>query len=65
VDLTAHTKADALRLPQGSPFRDFHQARVYAGPMPFTFDYERQTHSIVVIEGVRSELASKARSGRC
>ena len=39
--------------PAGSPFRDLHQARIFAGPMPFTFDYERQTHSIIVIEGVR------------
>jgi len=39
--------------PTGSPFRDLHQARLFAGPLPFTFDYERETHSMVLIEGVR------------
>ncbi len=41
--------------PKGSPFQDFHQARLFAGPLPFTFDYESETHSIVMIEGVRRE----------
>lgn len=40
-------------LPAGSPFADLHVARLFAGPLPFTFDYERETHSIVMIEGVR------------
>lgn len=39
--------------PTGSPFRDLHQARLFAGPLPFTFDYERETHSMILIEGVR------------
>ncbi len=43
----------AERLPEGSPFSDFHQARLFAGPLPFTFDYEPQACSIVMIEGVR------------
>ena len=42
-------------LPQGSPFRDSREARKFAGPLPFTFDYEKETHSIVVIEGVRQD----------
>ena len=40
-------------LPDGSPFPDLKIARRYAGPLPFTFDYEQQTHSIIKIEGVR------------
>jgi len=40
-------------LPPGSPFPDLRTARQYAGPLPFTFDYEEPTHSIVLIEGVR------------
>jgi hypothetical protein len=39
--------------PAGSPFRDWHEARLFAGPLPFTFDYEPHTRSIVMIEGVR------------
>jgi len=40
-------------LPAGSPFANLHEARLFAGPLPFTFDYETETHSIVMIEGVR------------
>lgn len=40
-------------LPADSVFKDWKEARRFAGPMPFTFDYEKQTHSIVFIEGVR------------
>jgi len=43
----------ASSLPNESPFTDWHQARLFAGPLPFTFDYEPETHSIVLIEGVR------------
>jgi hypothetical protein len=42
-------------LPEGSPFRDPRDARKFAGPLPFTFDYEKETHSIIVIEGVREK----------
>lgn len=41
------------RLPLDSPFADWREARRFAGPLPFTFDYEPQTHSMIVIEGVR------------
>jgi hypothetical protein len=40
-------------LPEGSPFASLRHARRFAGPLPFTFDYEPETHSIVVIGGVR------------
>lgn len=39
--------------PDGSPFSNLHEARLFAGPLPFTFDYEKETHSIILIEGVR------------
>jgi len=42
-------------LPPGSPFKDFRDARRFAGPLPFTFDYERQTNSIIRVEGVREQ----------
>lgn len=41
-------------LPPGSPFRSHHDARRFAGPLPWTFDYEPRTHSIVIIRGRRS-----------
>lgn len=40
-------------LPEGSPFADLKEARRFAGPLPYTFDYEAETHSIVLIQGVR------------
>ncbi|MBW8877165.1 MAG: DUF2071 domain-containing protein [Acidobacteria bacterium] len=42
-------------LPAGSPFPNLHAARKFAGPLPFTFDYEAETHSIVRIQGVRRQ----------
>jgi hypothetical protein len=39
--------------PPGSPFRDWRTARRFAGPLPFTFDYEEETRSLVLIQGVR------------
>lgn len=41
--------------PPGSPFPDFREARKFAGPLPFTFDYEQETHSIIRVEGVRED----------
>jgi hypothetical protein len=41
-------------LPDGSRFEDLGQARRFAGPLPYTFDYERETGRIVAVRGVRS-----------
>jgi len=41
-------------LPEGSPFASVREARRFAGPLPYTFDYEEPTHSIVAIEGRRT-----------
>lgn len=41
--------------PEGSLFPDLRTARRFAGPMPFTFDYEAETESIIRVEGVRDE----------
>jgi hypothetical protein len=41
--------------PPGSPFPDLREARKFAGPLPFTFDYEEETRSIIRVEGVRQE----------
>jgi hypothetical protein len=40
-------------LPAGSPFADLKEARRFAGPLPYTFDYEEETGSMVLIQGVR------------
>lgn len=55
ADLTvsADLSSRPAALPEQSVFPDLKTARRYAGPLPFTFDYEKQTHSIVQIQGVR------------
>lgn len=54
LEVCARLDAEPGRPPDGSPFPDFGVARKYAGPLPFTFDYEPATGSIVMIEGVRT-----------
>lgn len=53
LHVIAHLADAAAQLPAGSPFSNWHQARLFAGPLPFTFDYEAETKSIILIEGVR------------
>jgi uncharacterized protein YqjF (DUF2071 family) len=52
VDVEANLGAAAL--PPGSPFRTEREARRFAGPLPYTFDYEPQTHSIIAIKATRA-----------
>lgn len=55
VQVEADLSIGAQSLPSGSPFATLLEARRFAGPLPFTFDYESETHSIIRVEGVRSE----------
>lgn len=55
LELSAYLTSIPAPLPAGSPFPDMKTARGFAGPLPFTFDYERETHSVILIEGVRKE----------
>jgi len=41
-------------LPAGSPFQSVREARRFAGPMPFTFDYEPETDAIIAIRATRT-----------
>lgn len=50
--ITAHL--DDHRLPEGSPFASPREAGRFAGPLPFTFDYEAETHAIVAIQAART-----------
>jgi hypothetical protein len=65
IRFTIHTPDDAgnldvivdrreAPLPDGSPFASMREARRFAGPLPFTFDYEAETHAIVAIEARRT-----------
>jgi hypothetical protein len=55
ADLAVTAHLDRPELPASSPFPDLATARRFAGPMPYTFDYESQTHSLVQIRGVRTQ----------
>jgi hypothetical protein len=46
-------------LPDTSPFANLREALKFAGPMPFTFDYEKETDSIIRVEGVRKNWQPK------
>jgi uncharacterized membrane protein YphA (DoxX/SURF4 family) len=41
-------------LPKGSPFATLREARRFAGPLPFTFDFEAETNSIIAIQAARA-----------
>ena len=58
LDVTADLSDAAL--PDGSPFPSPRHARRFAGPMPFTFDYEQETHAIVVIKANRTNWSPAA-----
>ena len=55
LHVVAGLKTRPAPLPAGSCFKNLHEARLFAGPLPYTFDYEKETHSIVMIEGVRRD----------
>jgi hypothetical protein len=42
-------------LPAGSPFATLREARRFAGPLPFTFDYEPDTDGIIAIKATRTK----------
>jgi len=53
-DLDVIVDRHGASLPPGSPFASVRDARRFAGPLPFTFDYEEETHAIVAIEARRT-----------
>jgi hypothetical protein len=55
LDVVARIDRAPAALSAGSPFTNPKDARRFAGPLPYTFDYEPETHSIVSIHGVRSQ----------
>lgn len=55
-DANLHVVADleaAAGLPESSPFKSMEDARMFAGPLPYTFDYEKETNSMIVVKGLR------------
>lgn len=50
---------DDVALPESSPFADWTQARKFAGPLPFTFTFRKETKEVLLIEGVRENWKPK------
>ncbi|MGV9003370.1 DUF2071 domain-containing protein [Flavobacterium sp.] len=49
--VTLDTAEEEVALPKNSPFKDWKEARRFAGPLPFT--YTVSNNDILIIEGVR------------
>jgi uncharacterized protein YqjF (DUF2071 family) len=54
-NLTLDQAEQEVSLPENSPFSNWKEARRYAGPLPFTFTYNKETKEILIIEGVRKD----------
>jgi hypothetical protein len=50
---------DHAPLPEHSPFKDWKEARRFAGPLPFTFTYDSLQKEVLIIEGVREDWTPK------
>jgi uncharacterized protein YqjF (DUF2071 family) len=48
-----------IPLPTGSPFADWAAARRFAGPLPFTFSYDKASREVLIVEGVRENWTPK------
>ncbi|MFF1260960.1 MULTISPECIES: DUF2071 domain-containing protein [unclassified Streptomyces] len=54
LDVRADLRNSPAPLPPSSPFADERAARRFAGPLPYTFEYEPQTRSVIVIKAFRA-----------
>jgi hypothetical protein len=53
LEVVARLTDEPAPLPGGSPFASLAEARRFAGPLPYTFDYEAATDSLIGILAVR------------
>jgi hypothetical protein len=53
LEVLARLTDNPAPLPCTSPFSTQAEARRFAGPLPYTFDYEEATHSIIGIRAMR------------
>lgn len=59
IEVTAKLSDAPAPLPEGSPFSTMKDARRFAGPLPYTFDYEAETNSIIGIHALRQSWDPK------
>jgi uncharacterized protein YqjF (DUF2071 family) len=53
IDIIVDTSNADAKLPASTPFADWKEARRFAGPLPFTFTYNKEKKEVLIIEGVR------------
>ena len=59
LNILIKTDGDEIALPPNSPFKDWKEARRFAGPLPFTFTVNSETNEVLIIEGVREDWVPK------
>jgi hypothetical protein len=59
LEIEIGTGNPLIALPEESPFKDWKEARRYAGPLPFTFSFDAKTNEVLIIEGVRESWIPK------
>jgi hypothetical protein len=59
LEIAADIGEPGSPLPPGSPFPNWKEARKYAGPLPFTFSYNKEKKEVLIIEGVRENWIPK------
>ena len=59
LNIEVELSSEEEPLPPQSPFRNWKEARRFAGPLPFTFTYNTTTREVLIIEGVRENWMPK------
>lgn len=54
-DVTLNYENSNIELPSNSPFRDWKEARRFAGPLPHTFTVNDKNNEVLTIRGVRKD----------
>lgn len=53
IEIEIEAFDEDVSLPQSSPFKDWKEARRFAGPLPFTISYNQISKVVAIVEGVR------------
>lgn len=60
LEVVEYSGGGPVPLPPGSPFADEKDARRFAGPLPYTFTWEPETHSLLAVRGLRNRWDPQA-----
>jgi len=58
-EIIIDNSVEEVMLPTNSPFKNFKDARRFAGPLPFTFSYDTISNKVLIVEGVRQNWIPK------